>query len=298
MAGDEIGALALLPDEIQPAIFEPETGGTFNSGVRTNAIMLDVLTELRPDSPSAAALAKSLIEDSKIGRWYTTQDNAFALMALGKYFRHQKTPDFTGTVEIEGDASYQITEDDFRLIRDNLAGKKVNISIEGEGDCYYYWQSSGIPTVNAPEEYEKGIKVSRTYLDVDGDPLDLTNVPLGTQVVCQISAKAVDKKLENVVISDLLPAGFEIENPRLKTTPLLSWLPRGETRVDNEDIRDDRLLLFTELRPGKTFEYYYSLRAVCAGEFKIPPIAAECMYNPLIAGASSAGIITIVSNNK
>jgi uncharacterized protein YfaS (alpha-2-macroglobulin family) len=296
-AGDEESALALLPAEIQPAIFEPETGGSFNSGVRTNAIMLDVLTEIRPNSPSTAALAKSLIDDAKIGRWYTTQDNAFALIALGKYFRHQETPDFTGIVEIEGDSTYPITTEDFKLIRNNLADKKVNISIRGEGECYYYWQSSGIPVINAPEEYIRGIKISRTYLDADGNPLDLTNVALGTQVICHIEAQAVDKKLENVVINDLLPAGFEIENPRLKTTPLLSWLPEREAAIDYEDIRDDRLLLFADLYPNRSFEYYYSLRVVTAGVFKIPPVAAECMYNPLISGASSAGIITIVRDN-
>jgi len=41
-------------------------------------------------------------------------------------------------------------------------------------------------------------------------------------------------------------------------------------------------------------KFYYSLRAICAGEFKVPPIAAECMYNPLIASSASSGTMTIV----
>ena len=45
-------------------------------------------------------------------------------------------------------------------------------------------------------------------------------------------------------------------------------------------------------------QVYYSLRAVCAGEFVIPPIAAECMYNPVIAGAASSGRLKVVASNK
>jgi uncharacterized protein YfaS (alpha-2-macroglobulin family) len=60
------------------------------------------------------------------------------------------------------------------------------------------------------------------------------------------------------------------------------------------DISDDRLLIFTSLNPSDEVKFYYSLRATCAGEFKVPPVAAECMYNPLVASSSSSGAVTIV----
>ena len=294
LAGDEAAAFAIIDTiDIHPADFAPETGGNFSSGVRTNAILLDVLSQIDPDNPSAAVLAKSLIEDSRAGRWYTTQENSFALMALGRFFTDRPAADFEGTMTIGDDTTHRFTEADFRLSRKGVTGEEVTIAIDGQGPCWYYWQSSGVPQSNAAREFEAGIRIHREYLDAAGNDLDLERVRPGDQVICHLSAEAVDRVLHHVVINDLLPAGFEIENPRLKTTPRLSWIPKGQGGIDYQDIRDDRLLLFTDLHPKRPMDFYYSLRAVSAGEFKIPPVAAECMYNPVIAGASSSGVLTI-----
>jgi hypothetical protein len=150
----------------------------------------------------------------------------------------------------------------------------------------------------APEEFSHGIKVTREYLDDAGNLLDMQTVPLGTQVICHIRAEAVNQRLTNVVINDLLPAAFEIENPRLKTTPRLRWIPKSGKDIDYQDIRDDRLLLFFSVDPKRPVDFYYSLRAIAAGEFTVPPISAECMYNPLIAGSGSSGILTVESSVK
>jgi len=296
-AGDRESAFGILPTDIQPRIFEPETGGNFSSGVRSNAILLDVLTQIDPENPSAAVLANSLMEAAEAGRWYTTQENAFALMALGKYFGGREKPDFTGAVQVDGQ-SYRITTEDFKKILTDLDGNNVSISISGEGSCYYYWQSSGVPLDYAPEEYTRGIKITRRYLDGDGAEIDLQDVSLGDQLICHIRAETENDLLENVVINDMLPAGLEIENPRLKTTPNLSWLPEKSSQVTYSDIRDDRMLLFTNLKSEKPFEYYYSLRAVSAGEFSIPPSAAECMYNPVISGAGSSGTLIVRGSSR
>lgn len=292
--GEQELAFTYLPTTIQPYTFEPETGGTFSSGVRTNAILLEVLHAVSPENPSCAVLANELTKTAN-GGWYTTQETAFGLMALGKYLSGKPNRDFDGTVYIEGDSSYSISAEEFQITRENLGGKSVQITVDGEGDCFYYWQASGIPTDPAPEEFTRGIEITREYLGRDGNPVDVGQIELGDQLVCHITAKAVDHKLRNVVINDLLPAGLEIENPRLKTSPTLSWIPKQGREIEFQDIRDDRLLLFTHLNPNRAVEFYYSLRAISAGEFKIPPVSAECMYSPAVAGASSSGFMVINS---
>ncbi|MDD4052387.1 MAG: alpha-2-macroglobulin family protein, partial [candidate division Zixibacteria bacterium] len=293
--GNMAEALKLIPAEIQPNLFDPETGGNFSSGVRTDAILLDVLLDIDPNHTAIPVLAKSLMENSRLGRWYTTQDNAFSLMALGRYFKTHTNLGYTGTIVIDGDKTYPIDSTGFSLTRKDLAGRKVQVTVtSGQGACFYYWQASGIPVVNVAPEFDRGIKVRRVYLDENGSPVDLTKIKLGSQIVGVITAEAVDKTLSNVVINDLLPAGFEIENPRLKTTARLSWIPTQGAPIDFQDIRDDRLLIFASLSPGQPLKFYYSLRAVCAGNFKLPPVAAECMYNPLVAGSASSGLVTVV----
>jgi len=42
------------------------------------------------------------------------------------------------------------------------------------------------------------------------------------------------------VITDLLPAGFEIENPRTKEIPGMDWIKDGATPAAL-DVRDDRI---------------------------------------------------------
>jgi len=281
-------------------VVEPETGGHFNSSVRTTAMLLETLLEIDRNHPLAPEVARSLLQSLHDDQWYTTQSNAYALMTLGMFFKDKEPGDFTGTLSIDGGASYPIDTASFRLDRKDLAGKQVTITTEGKGYCYYSWQASGVSSANAAEEFDRGIVVRRSYFDEDGNRLTSDSVGLGDRVICRITAQSQEKPLQNVVINDLIPAGFAIENPRIKTTPSLAWIPRSSRTVDYQDIRDDRLLLFTSLDEGKLrqLDFYYSLRAVSAGEFVIPPVAAECMYNPLIAGAASSGRLKIVAANR
>jgi len=233
LSGNMPQATQLIPVSVQPNLFEPETGGDFNSGVRTDAILLETLLEILPDHPSVAVLAKSLLERAQANEWYTTQDNAFALLALGKYFKRQSSFGYTGTVTVEGDKSYPMDSSGFKLTRKDLANKKVKLNVnQGSGTCFYYWQASGIPASNVAPEFDKGIKVRREYLDEDARPIDPRAVKVGMRIVCVVTVEAVDKDLYNVVVNDLLPAGLEIENPRLKTSPRLSWIPNASAPID------------------------------------------------------------------
>ena len=80
------------------------------------------------------------------------------------------------------------------------------------------------------------------------------------------------RPLSNLALSFLLPAGLEIENPRLS----------GEEEAERgvlSDMRDDRLLLFVD-RLEKPMTYRFQVRAVTKGTFAVPPISAEGMYDP------------------
>lgn len=294
LAGETDYAKELLPETIEPATFSPETGGSFSSGVRSTAILLDVLMDIDPGNPGTSVLARDLSDHVKTSRWYTTQSTAFALMALGRYLADKPIADFKGEVEIDSDGKYDIDTSLVRIRRDDLAGKKVSIKIDGRGICFYAWQASGVKTGHAAEEYERGIHIVREYFDEDGNPIDTASVELGSRIICVVTAVSVSKYLSYVVINDMIPAGFEIENPRLKTTPRLSWISKVSTDYQHMDIRDDRMLYFTDLRVGAEKRFYYSLRAISVGDFAVPPVMAECMYNPAIAAAASSGRIKII----
>ena len=282
-------ALWLIPVEIHPLKYEPETGGYFDSDIRANSILLDVLSDIAPNNPSIPELVKYISDQIYIGEWYTTQSNAWALMALGKYFSSQEIPNYTGAVVVNGKKSRQFNTDDLRIKDPNLGKKKIEISITGQGTCYFYWQASGVSSEKAAREFDNRLQVRREYLDSNGEPLDLSGIKLGDQVVAKITAEALDKPLENVIVNDMLPSCFEIENPRILTSGKLYWLPKGTQMPSYVDIRDDRMILFTNLVPRNRFVYYYSLRVISRGDINVPPLAAECMYDPTIASAASSG---------
>ena len=49
---------------------------------------------------------------------------------------------------------------------------------------------------------------------------------------------------------------------------------------DYIDIRDDRLVFYGNFKRGAEIKFYYAPRAITQGEFTLPPIAADAMYNP------------------
>lgn len=286
-------ALWLIPVEVHPQNYETETGGFFNSSLRANAILLDIFNEIAPNNPSVPVLIEAISEDLCINQWYTTQASAWGLMAIGKFFKSQEIPDYKGTIVVDGQKFKDFGVEDMKIIDSSFANSEIELSINGRGKCYYYWQASGLPSVGPIEEYDRRLQIRREYLADNGRHVNPKSVKLGDQIVVKVTAKALDKNLENVVIDDLLPTCLEIENPRLETSSKLNWLQEQSSRIDYMDIRDDRLLLFTSLAPNQKFTYYYLARIIAAGDFLVPPVAGECMYDPTVRSAGSSGRITV-----
>ena len=94
------------------------------------------------------------------------------------------------------------------------------------------------------------------------------------------------------MITDLLPTGLEIENARLSTSAALPWV-QSDVSPDYVDIRDDRINIFLTV-PRNVVTYYYTTRAVTMGNFKIPAVHAEAMYDPDIFSESSGGQLKII----
>jgi uncharacterized protein YfaS (alpha-2-macroglobulin family) len=111
--------------------------------------------------------------------------------------------------------------------------------------------------------------------------------------VCKISLTGYDKSVDNIVITDLLPSAFEIENPRLSTSTELEWKSKNPMIVQYMDIKDDRLLLFTSLNRNETREFYYMLRVVNKGNFTLPVIGAEAMYDREFHSYNGAGLVRV-----
>ena len=272
-----------------------ETGGSLYSAVKENAIALSIYLDLDCDNVMVPVLVKRLNDSLNNGRWLSTQDNARALMALGKYtqYANRQVSDYSGTIyngqnllaELESEAGAKIKNV-------SLSDEDLNIKLIGQGKAYYYWTIEGVPIKDEAKEEDKGLTVRRTYFNRKGKKLNLSNIKQGQIIVVDLSIKA-DMPYQNLVIQDLLPAGFEIENPRISTREKLDWIKKDIFEPDHYDIRDDRLLIFTDIPDTEVVHYRYIVRAVTKGKFTLPAVSASCMYDPSIKSLSGKGRIQI-----
>ncbi len=287
-----------------------DTGGLLHSSTREDAILLSVYTDIDPSRRNIPELIRRIEKAMKDGRWRSTQENAFVLMALGKYLRRRgkQDTDFLAEVSVNGEHLTKLTHNDrVRLTPEKLGGREVTVAVEGKGTLYYYWTAEGVPVAGEVPEFDSGLKIRRQLLTRDGKPLDPLAIPHGEVVVVDLTIRA-ERRVENVAISDLLPAGFEIENPRLATSEILAAGEATSGRAasrerarrlpalepDRVEMRDDRLLLFTDLGRRTTRHYRYVGRAETKGTFALPPVSASCMYDPSIASTHGAGHIQVI----
>ena len=271
-----------------------DMGDMLSSYVRQNAVALSITMDIEPQSSMVPVLVSRLEKAMANGQWASTQENAQAMIALGKYARYftQENVEFNGSVKV-GDAVREFNSRDPLEVSDiDLAGKSVEVSVVGKGMVYVYWTSEGVPTSEQTQEKDSGIKVRRSFLNREGKMVDLTAVKQGETLVVDLALEGA-AGLKNVVVEDLLPAGFEIENPRLKTTEKLDQGSADMVEPVHMDIRDDRLVLF--LDGEKNIEHYrYIVRAVTKGVFVLPAVKAEEMYDPSIVSVNGQGRVQVV----
>lgn len=276
---------------------ERERGGCLRSGSRDDAASLSLWLDINPDHPAVPVLVRRLSQSCRNGSWRTTQENAIALMALGRYCRHLSSrPNrfravLTGVPE-RGEIPFGEDDDCFFRFAET-AREPLRIRNNGPGTVYYSWSSEGVPAGGAVKEEDRGIAVRRRFLDTEADEIDISTLRRGDLVVVEITVDAGSGEIDNLVITDLLPAGLEIENAALKTSRLVAWTGEKSTLpLRHTDIRDDRLIAFTGSFSGKK-SYYYLARAVTPGLYIYPPVSAECMYDSDLRSVSGVGKIRV-----
>ena len=227
-----------------------------------------------------------------------------ALLALGKYVRATlSSGDAAATGEFRSGAhadkvSFDLSKD-FTWSGDATDGAILRNA--GDAAFRYVWSLSGVPAEPPAEAVSTGISIKREFRDSETGKLIKPQADgsytfsVGQLVATRLTLGIDTVNLENIVVSDLLPAGLEIENPALATSQAApAWLDREEAKwVSHRDFRDDRVLLFSGKLAHGTVTYTYLARAVSAGDFVLPAPTAEAMYQPQFAGRGVPGRVFV-----
>jgi uncharacterized protein YfaS (alpha-2-macroglobulin family) len=288
-----------------------------HSDRRADGILLEAMIGDQKDSTLIPKLVKGLLAHRKAGRWYNTQENAFVLLALDRYFNtyEKVTPDFVARVwlgdRFAGDHAFKGRTTEYSHIgipmqffaNEKQREQTLIIGKDGPGRLYYRIGIEYAPTDLKLPPADHGFVVSRLYegadnpADVRRDPDGTWRVKAGAKVRVRVSMVAPSRRY-HVALVDPIPAGLEPMNPALAVTGEIPKDPKAsETKAnpywywsrtwyEHQNMRDERVEAFASLLWDGVWDYTYVARATTPGAFVVPPAKAEEMYSPEVFGRS------------
>ncbi len=292
-AGDRKSFQAMLPPKFAGEESVAQTGGSYYSDLRDESISLDALLEVDPGNRQIPEMVAHVNAKLKQRGWLSTQERAFSFLALGKFARTANNSTATAEIRVNGKTVAKVDGGSWKGDMKALGGQNVEIVTGGTGRIYYSWQAEGISSTGAYKEEDNYMKARRKFFDRNGKQLMGNTFKQNDLVIVALTLeKAYSGDIENIVLTDLIPAGFEIENPRTKEIPGMDWIKDAATPTAL-DVRDDRINLFVDLVSSKQ-TYYYAVRAVSPGNYKMGPVSADAMYNGEYHSYNGGGVIRIV----
>jgi hypothetical protein len=174
----------------------------------------------------------------------------------------------------------------------------VTIANTGPQPTQIVISTSGHPVGLEPAA-SRGYGIERSYYRLDGSAADPTQVRQNERLVTVLKVTESVAQLARVLLVDRLPAGFEIDNPKLVdsgSVEALNWL-KAEVAPVHTEYRDDRFVAAFDRAPGQSafFSVAYVVRAVAPGRFVHPPALVEDMYRPERFGRTGFGTVEVVS---
>jgi hypothetical protein len=293
LGGDQKSFQAMLPASFAGETSVPVQGGSLYSPLRDEGLALNVLLDINPKHPQVPVMARHLVKTLKATPYYNTQEAVFALLALGKISR-QSAAGSAETTIMAGGRQVAVTRSGFAEVTKAIGGNAANFDLlaKGNSPLYYWWQASGISSTGTFTPEDKFLKVRRQVFDRYGKPLGGNVYRQGDLLVVQVTLeKAFSGQVENIAVTDLLPAGFEIENARIKDLPGMDWIKDASEPLQR-DVRDDRIHFYTNLT-GNRQVFYYSVRAVTPGTYLQGPVSADAMYDASYHSYWGAGKVRV-----
>lgn len=294
LAGDKAKSASVLPASYSGENSKPSFDDSFYSPIRDKALALNALLEIDINNPQIGTLAKQLTSEFKNNSYLNTQERVFALLAFGKMAKLNANANIQATVLANGKVIGTFSGKDVVIKNKDINTSKLSVNTTGNsGTLYYFWNMEGLSNSTKPIANEdKYLKIRKQFFDRFGKPIKDNTFNQNDLVVVQLSLVSTGaSKVNNVVITDMLPAGFEIENPRITDNHDYDWIKNSAIPV-HKDIRDDRINLFVNATNENSF-YYYAVRAVTAGTFIMGAASADAMYNGEYHSYYGAGSVTV-----
>jgi uncharacterized protein YfaS (alpha-2-macroglobulin family) len=299
-----------------------------NTDTRSTAVILDSLARLDPENELIPNVVRWLMVARREGIWETTQETAWALIALTDWMvvsgelqgRYDYGVDLNEDLLASGSVTAENIQESIELsvdVADLLAdvGNRLTVGRgPGEGRLYYTAHLRVYLPVEEIEPLNRGVVVSRRYVAADCPVSEVCeeveSAAVGDTVQVRLTVVA-PHDLYYVVVEDPLPAGAEAVDVTLATTSMVDEGPGLYREVEAErewwgpfywwwwrwysrsEMRDDKVVLFADYLPAGTYTYQYTFRATQPGEYRVIPTTAHEFYFPEVFGRAAGRLFTV-----
>lgn len=266
-----------------------QSRGDYGSTLRDGAALLTLAAESRPEPGLVQPLSVQVAQEWQLKSASSTQEQAWMWLAA----RALSEGDKTLALGINGEAS----KGGYKARMSGLALADKPVTVENRGTDTVY---AAVTALASPEEPlpagGQGFTISRTYYTLDGEETDVAEVQQNERYVVVLTVVPQREWQQRILVTDLLSAGFEIDNPRIIGSADLSnfdWLP--ETEPVHVEFRNDRFVAAFDRDSGKGDEITlaYVVRAVTPGTYALPAASVEDMYRPEFSARTASGMMAV-----
>jgi uncharacterized protein YfaS (alpha-2-macroglobulin family) len=263
---------------------------TYGSSFRDEAMILETLLltgREREAFTHAQQVARTLSSEQS----FTTQATAYALMAMGRLAEKMSgTLQFVWTLNGKAQPDVKSARAAFRkdLPLQPPSGQ-ASVTNTGDGALYVSLTAKTRLLRDTLPPIAHGLRLDVSYSDLDGKAVDAARLQQGTDFMAAVRVSNISgtNDYTDLALTHLIPSGWEIFNGRMQQTE------RDEQSL-YRDIRDDGVLTYFDLPRGTHREFRIRLQASYAGEFVLPAIRCEAMYDTEAQARTQAGRISVV----
>ena len=261
----------------------------YGSKLRDGAAMLALAAESRPAPSVVPELIRTVSAERAATRWTSTQDDAWMLLAA----RALQAGNASLSISVNGQpytGAFSRT-----VTGEELLASPIVIGNTSKDPLQAVVTTVAAPVQPLPAGGD-GFSIARTYYRLDGSEANVTEVAQNERFVVVLKVSEGNYWASRVLVNDLLPAGFEIDNPRLVSSADLAnfgWLQR--TDAAHLEFRDDRFIAAFNREQGsdRNITLAYVVRAVTPGVFVHPAASVEDMYRPQYSARTSTGMMEV-----
>ncbi len=274
-----------------------ELGYTYGSSTRDQAMILEILV-LIGDQERAAKLLQKIAKDLGNGNWMSTQATGYSLLAISKYVGDNALDDkFTFNYQIEGQeaksAGAQIPIFQLELDPEQSRDQNVSLTNTSEGVLFVRLIASGQPLIGDQTQASNDLNMSISYKNMEGESLDISKLTQGMDFVAEVKVSNPGNRginYQEMALHQVFPSGWEILNARMTDIEGVK-----SSTPEYQDIRDDRVYTFFDLRMNRPQTYRLQLNAAYQGRFYLPTIFCKAMYDESVNARKPGQWVEVLS---